>query len=197
MAVDPPTVLPYADTTTPTGVEGLQIVRVHDDVRRVIVPASSPSHRGVAFEVTPFAFRMTVAGPFGLTRSAWPRSALLEVRLNRLSNQLVLRLAGQDPLEVGVAATLAATELVMHELIASLTVIPAAPPHQQQVSIDTAGGLPPSPLRSLLFAMSVGLMALGVVCLFIPPHVPGCYVFGLAAVPAGIAFGTQRKERWP
>jgi hypothetical protein len=186
-----PAVLPYADASVPAGLDDVQVFRIGDDLRRVAVP------HGVSFEVTPFAFRLAVAGPFGTRRSAWPRSALLEVRVNRLANRLVLRLAGQDPLELNVGPNPTTTERVMHEMIASMTVIPVAPADQQVVAGDPAGGLSPSPARSLLLYASVGLMALGIVCLSIPPHVLGCYAFLAAAVPAGIAFGTQRKEIWP
>ena len=175
MGTDPP-ILPYADTTMPVGVDGLEVVRVHDDVRRVMVAPPGGLGRGVWFEVTPFAFRMAATGLFGVTRSAWPRSALLQVRVNRLANRLVLRFAGQDPIELTVAADPATTELVMHELIASLTVIPAAPADRQVAVGDGAGGLPSSQARSALVATSVALVAVGVVCLAVPPHVVGCYV---------------------
>ena len=186
-----PAVLPYADTSVPAGVDDVQVFRIGHDLRRVTVPS------GVSFEVTPFAFRLARADVFGLHESAWPRSALLEVRVNRLANRLVLRLAGQDPLEVDIGPDPATVERVMHELIASMTVIPIAPKDRQTIAGHCSGGLPPSPARSLLLYASVGLMALGIVCLFIPPHVLGCYAFVAAAIPAGIAFGTQRKEFWP
>ena len=189
MGADLP-ILPYADTITPAGVDGLQVVRVHDDVRRVVVPG------GVSFEVTPFAFRMAVTGPFGVRRSAWPRSVLTDVRLNRLNNTLVLRLTGQDPLEVTVAPTLAATELVMHELIASVTVIPVAPRDRQAVPHDPADGLPPSPARTRLLRAAVALFAVAIVNLWVFPILS--FYLGLASIACvGIAFGTQRKDLWP
>jgi hypothetical protein len=185
-----PPVLPYADSAVPSGLDDVQIFRVGHELRRVTVP------HGVSFEVTPFAFRLTTTGPLGVRVSTWPRSNLTEVRVNRFNNHIVLRLAGQDPLEVNVGLDPVGTERVMHEVIASTTVIPVAPAHRQVVAQNLAGGLPPSPARTSLLRLSVGLC---VVALVFVPLVPlvSLITAVLAIIPIGLAFGTQRRDQWP
>ncbi len=156
----------------------------------MIVPA------GVAFEVTPFAFRMAAAGPFGVRRSAWPRSAVVDVRTNRLENKLVLKITGQDPLAVTVAPSLAGTEAVMHELIASLTVIPTAPPGDQLAPPAGTPGLPPrSSTRATLVWVAIGLILFAAFAMPFNPPV-GCAMVVAAAASAGIAVGTRDKDLW-
>ena len=198
MAHDPP-ILPYADVTTPAGVEGVQVIIVHPDVRRIVV---SPKRRldapwapaSVAFEVTPFALRKATTGPFGVSRAVWPRSAVLDVRMASLSDRLVIRLAGQGPLEVDLGPDRAATELVMHELINALTVVAPAPPHLQTVADQPDDGLPPSVSRSTLLAVAGGLAALAALVSLLTPA--GCFLFLLVPVPLGIALGTRRPGPW-
>ncbi len=197
----PPPVLPYADTTTPPGVDALQVVRVADDVRRIVVPSADGLHRGVSFEVSPFALRVDRVDVFGVTHRAWPRSAVLDVRMNRVTRGLVLRLAGEDTLDVPLGPDGAANELVMHELLAALTAILPAPPGSQ-VRPSPSDGLRPSTARSALLTVASGMVVAGVACLCIGfaghPRV-GMAGLGLmlaSAGPAGIALGTQRKDIW-
>ena len=190
---DPPPMLSYADTATPDGVDGLQVIAVHDDVRRIVVPPAGFGRSTVAFEVTPFALRLTIRGPFGTDRAAWPRSALTELRVNRIENQLVLKLVGRDPVGVTVAANVVATEAVMHELTAALTAVLPAPPDRQVVAADPLAGLPASPARSALTAAAAVLGVGGLVLLWAWPWL-GCPMVIVAAAAAGIALGSQRKH---
>ncbi len=189
MARDPAPILPYADASLPPGVDELQIFRAGHDLRRVIVPT------GVSLEVTPFAFRLAVAGPFGTRRSTWPRSALTEAHVNAFNHRLVLRIEGQDRLELDVGPNAAFAERVMHEVIASMTVIPVAPRHLQTVADSPDDSLPPSPLRTVLLRSSAALFAAALLCLALVP-IASFYLTFASIACVGIAFGTQRKDYW-
>ena len=145
--------------------------------------------------MTPFALRLTIRGLFGVTRAAWPRSAVGELRVNKIENRLMLRLAGRDPLGVVVAASPAATEAVMHELIAAMTAVLPAPPGRQVVADDPLAGLPESPARSALIWLAGGSAVVGLATVFVWPWL-ACLVLIVAAAAAGLALGSQRKQYW-
>jgi len=159
--------------------------------------------RRIVFEVTPEHLIFSRPGAGGGSNAAWPRHRILAVKRNAYSGLLLLRIAGEDTREFYVSPDRRVTEWVaktldeaLHEDVpplASMACAPTAAPHGP-ASVPPAA----APQRGSGVTIALGVLALiGAVSFFLFGGA-WCAIVELglllAAIPAGIAFGTQDKD---
>jgi hypothetical protein len=128
---------------------------------------------------------------------SWPRSQVIEVKLNRFTGLLLIRIVGRDFVEVYVSPNKQATQWVAEQIALALSSI-AISNQRVKPSPITVEDLPmkPGPARTVLVAIATCLGAIGLFLLFFggPFSSLSFFLFLVAAVPAGIALGHQDKQ---
>ena len=147
-------------------------------------------------EVDGSAVRLTTFSPRRVIETrVWPRSHVAEARLNRSNGKLLLVITGRDLVDINVSPSHEVTEWVAREVDAALRSIPAAASSPMFDADAPTPPMQPGAARTALVTIAVILSLAGVVlvAMFGPVGLP---LFLLAAFPAGLALGSQKKEFW-
>jgi hypothetical protein len=156
-------------------------------------------YRWTLFEVTADRFRIIPWGVLGgASPGDWPRGDILEARANAFNGKLILRIRGQDPLEVFVSANRKVAQFVADQLADALTRQYEVAPNSAQVATIGDGNWrsASSRQRTATNAAIYMMLALLLVAWCVWPTV-GLVLLAaifLAAIPLGISIGTQRKD---
>jgi hypothetical protein len=157
-------------------------------------------YRWAAFEITAERFRFIPWGVLGgASLGDWPRVDVVEARANAFNGKLILRIRGQDPIEIFVSANRRVAQFVAEKLAEALARSYEPAPLSAQPATPTVfavNRLPACWQRTATSAAIYAMLALLPVVWCMWPTV-GLLLLGtviLAAIPLGICLGTQRKD---
>jgi hypothetical protein len=130
----------------------------------------------------------------GTRRYAWPREDVLDVHVNHFNHKLIVRVRGRDFLELFVSTNRDVANFVGMRVAGALaaTYEPGAAP---AVTPNAAAGMAFSAGSPILVLLGCAIAVVGIVCLLLLPPL-GIALLVAAAVPLGLAFGTQEKDVW-
>jgi hypothetical protein len=156
--------------------------------------AAERLRRRLVFEVTHSHFNLVFHGLLGTQRRTWPLTAIREARLNQFTKQLIV-IRGEGALEIYLGFDAAANQRVADELSAAI-VNPPEPSDMPAQRRSTPAPVVSNRLvatRRICMGISLAIIVLAIWAMMQVGIVAYPLLF-FAAVPLGIAFGTQEKE---
>jgi hypothetical protein len=132
----------------------------------------------------------------GTRRHTWPRADVLDVHVNRFNHKLIVRVRGRDFLELFISTNRDVANYVGTKVAAALagTYEPGEPAAAGTPG-ETTPRAPRPAVRPVLMLLGCAMAVSGIVCLLLLPPL-GIGLLVLAAIPLGLAFGTQEKDVW-
>lgn len=141
-----------------------------------------------------------VHGTRPVIQARWPRSAISDVHLNRSNDRLRFRIKGAEPSEIRLTFSHPVNAWICGQVAEALEQQVAVTAREAGVSyasvftpeVQTAKGHVWA--HRILLGASAVLMMAGVCMMFTRAAPISLYLLMFAAMPAGIALGTQKKE---
>jgi hypothetical protein len=153
----------------------------------------------IVLDVTPSELVVSRRTSRATRQRRWPRTQIGEVRRNRSSNKLFVRIVGQEFVEIPISPDKDVVEYVAEEINSALWSLPlSAQALSSRIADSPPAAMPQGRSRNALLIAAIGIAACAVGMLFMgmPWSVLSIYIFAAAGIPAGIAMGTQGKKFW-
>lgn len=166
----------------------------------VVAKAWHRMRRWLTFTITAEHFTITKGAGQRIGRSrSWPRRHIHSAHRNVSSGQCVIRIAGQDLLDVYISPSREVVEFVCQQIEEGLraefiTTNPTKPTEPRPAK-PLAPATKPATRPSLIVSVIASIVLTGALLLVLifPPLL---YFLIIAAIPAGLYFGTQKKDYW-
>jgi hypothetical protein len=158
----------------------------------VLLMAFFRLRRRLMLEVDQHQLSIRTSHPWLVAPRAWPRASVAEVRQNRTTGKLMVRITGKDHVDVFVSPVHEVTAWVARTVDDALRGTPGSATSSPRAE----RGVPGRGWRIVLIATGCAMIAgaIGLCFLGFPWVILAVYVLIFSAAPFGLALGTQEKE---